>query len=41
MEDMKINSTIRYKRSRVVKGNEPHKILKMIQEKALENEHEE
>lgn len=36
MEEMKINSKIDYKRSRVTSGYEPHKLLKMIQEKALE-----
>jgi hypothetical protein len=41
MEDMKINSKISYKRSRVTSGNEPHKILRMIQEQALEKEREE
>jgi hypothetical protein len=35
MEDMKINSKIRYKQSRVMNGNEPHRMLKMIQEQAL------
>jgi hypothetical protein len=41
MEDMKINSKIKYKNSRIVSGNEPHRMLRMIQEKALEKEHEE
>ena len=36
MEEMKINSKIDYKRDRVASGNEPHKLLKMLQEKALE-----
>ena len=35
MEDMKINSKIGYERDRITSGNEPHRILKMIQEKAL------
>jgi hypothetical protein len=35
MEDMKINSKIGYERNRITSGNEPHRILKMIQEKAL------
>ena len=36
MEDMKINSKIDYKRKRVMSGNEPHRLLKMIQEQALQ-----
>ena len=36
MEEMKINSKIDYKRDRVTSGNEPHRLLKMLQEKALE-----
>ena len=40
MEDMKINSKIDYKRDRVNSGNEPHRMLQMIQEKALEQETE-
>lgn len=35
MKEMKINSKIDYKRNRVTSGNEPHRLLKMIQEKAL------
>ena len=35
MEDMKINSKIGYERDRITSGYEPHRILKMIQEKAL------
>ncbi len=36
MEDMKINSKISYERNRITSGNGPHRMLKMIQEKALE-----
>ncbi|MHA1137631.1 MAG: hypothetical protein ACTSSE_14205 [Candidatus Thorarchaeota archaeon] len=35
MEKMKLNSKIDYKRNRVTTGNEPHRLLKMLQEKAL------
>ncbi|MFX1265265.1 MAG: hypothetical protein ACFFH0_07780 [Promethearchaeota archaeon] len=35
MEKMKINSKRRYRRSRVLHGHGPHKMLKMAQEKAL------
>jgi hypothetical protein len=36
MDKMKLNSKIGYKRNRVISGNEPHRLLKMIQEKALQ-----
>jgi len=36
MKKMKINSKIDYKRNRVTSGYEPHRLLKMLQEKALE-----
>jgi len=36
MEDIEINSKINYKRNRVMSGNEPHRILQMIQEQVLE-----
>jgi len=36
MEDMKINSKINYERNRITSGNEPHRILQMMQKKALE-----
>ena len=36
MEDMKINSEIGYKKSRVMSGYGPHKMLDMIQQKGLE-----
>ena len=36
MEDMKINSKTDYERYRVNSGNEPHRILEMLQEEALE-----
>ncbi len=36
MEEMKINSKNDYKRNRVTSGYEPHRLLKMIQKKALE-----
>lgn len=32
---MEINSKIDYKRNRVISGNAPHRILRMIQEEAL------
>ncbi len=35
MEEMEINSKISYKRDRVVSGNAPHRMLRMIQEEAL------
>lgn len=35
MEDMKIDSKIDYKRNRVLNGNEPHKILEMLHQKAF------
>jgi len=38
MEEMKINSKINYKRNRVTSGNAPHKMLQMIQEKALKRD---
>ena len=38
MEDIEINSKINYRRDRVMSGNEPHKILQMIQKQALEKE---
>ncbi|MGY5880998.1 MAG: hypothetical protein RTV31_12150 [Candidatus Thorarchaeota archaeon] len=41
MEEMKINSKIDYKRNRVTTGNEPHRLLKMLQEKALDESTEE
>jgi hypothetical protein len=40
MEDMKINSKTSYKRNRVTSGNEPHRMLRMIQEMALKKEAE-
>jgi len=40
MEDMKINSKTDYERYRVNSGNGPHRILEMLQEKALkESDH--
>lgn len=36
MENMKINSKINYERDRVNSGNEPHRILQMLQKEALE-----
>ncbi len=36
MKKMKINSKDDYKRNRVMSGNEPHRLLKMIQEQALQ-----
>ena len=41
MEEMKINSKNDYKRDRVTSGKEPHRLLKMLQEKALEESTEE
>jgi hypothetical protein len=35
MENMKINSKNEYKRDRVISGNAPHAMLKMIQEEAM------
>ena len=36
IENMKINSKIEYKRDRVISGKEPHKMLEMLLEEALE-----
>jgi hypothetical protein len=36
MEDMKINSKIEYKRNRVTSGKEPHRMLEMLQDEAME-----
>jgi hypothetical protein len=36
MENMKINSKNDYKRCRVINGNEPHKMMEMEYQKALE-----
>jgi len=36
MENMKINSKNEYKRNRVINGNEPHKMMEMEYQKALE-----
>ena len=41
MEDMKIDSTTRYKKARVISGYEPHRILRMLQEQALGKESKE
>jgi hypothetical protein len=38
MEDMEISSKIDYKRDRVNSGNGPHRLLQMIQDKALEQD---
>lgn len=36
MEEMKINSKIGHRRSQVVSGSGPHRMLEMAQEKMLE-----
>jgi hypothetical protein len=36
MENMKINSKNDYKRNRVINGKEPHKMMEMEYQKALE-----
>ena len=36
MEEMKLNSEIRYNRNRVINGQGPHKILEMVQQEMLE-----
>jgi hypothetical protein len=36
MENMKIDSKNEYKRNRVINGNEPHKMMEMEYQKALE-----
>ena len=36
MEDMKINSKNEYKRNRVTSGKEPHRMLEMLQDEAME-----
>jgi hypothetical protein len=38
MEKMRINTKVSYKRNRITSGYEPHRILQMIQEIALEKE---
>ena len=40
MTKMKINSKNDYERNRVTSGNEPHRILQMLQEQALEKKAE-